>query len=255
MDNKIFLNNIVYENRVVNKFRFWFISFFNAIIIAIFYILSNNYAVYGSVISEIIVLSIAVITLGLFYTNKLKYIEKYGKKEAYHKAFYNFHVTSMPLIYVSALHPLLTLVGQSGFEINIIGILIRIFGLYFIITGIVLHRRSIKLFGLDNLFMYYVYYPELGEKKESVIHSMLRHPIYSAMSRISIGFGLLVGTPSSICCCVILPIMQLVWLKCYEEKDLLARFKSEYKNYTKQTPAIFVKIKDIHKFWKFLLGR
>lgn len=251
MENSKFLNDIVYENQKKKKLNFFLITILNSVLTFLFYCLIDRLVFYGAIMSEFIIMTIAVVVLGMFYVKKNRYIEKYGRKRGYNLAFYRYHVTAMPLIYVSAIHPLF--VSHFQFDLNIFTCLLRLVGLYFILTGMVLHRKSIKIFGLDNLFMYYVYYPELGKKTESEIHKLLRHPIYSAMSRVSIGLGFLVGTSNSILCSLVLPLMQLVWLRVYEERDLLNRFNKEYKEYMVATPAIFVKITEIKKFWEFLM--
>ncbi|SCW48531.1 Phospholipid methyltransferase [Streptococcus equinus] len=251
MENKVFLNNIIYENSTFKKLKFYFLTVFMSVVVGIFYLVLDKYSGYIQVGSEIVIMLVAVLVLGNFYMNKDKYIKKYGKVSAYNKAFFRFHVTAMPLIYVSVLHPIMI---QSSQMLPCL-VVFRMFGVYFLLSGIILHRKSIKLFGVDNLFMYYVYYPELGKKTESTIHRILRHPIYSAMSRISLGLGLLSGNFISVLCSISVPIMQVLWLSLFEEKDLIERFPQTYIEYMEITPAIFVKKDRIIDFWKFLLSK
>lgn len=151
---------------------------------------------------------------------------------------------------MSAIHPLYAANTQG----RIIPIYVSVtIGGYFILSALLLHRKSIKIFGMDNLFMYYVYFPEKSKKTESVIHSLLRHPIYSAMARISVGLGVLMGTPDSIMLGIVLPIVQFFWLKYFEEKELIERFGESYNDYIKNTNAIWNKPQNIIKYWKFLL--
>ena len=248
MDNKYFWNNIIcYDMK--KKVAFFGITIGMCLLILFTYLFFDRMFIFSQVIDEAILMTICVFTLGRFYTKKEKYIEKYGRDEAYVYAFFRFHVTTMPFIYMSALHPL-----YAANKLDIILFLpIRIiFGGYFLLSAVILHRKTIKIFGMDNLFMYYVYFPEKSKKTESVIHSMLRHPIYSAMARISIGSGLLMGTIDSIVLGLVLPISQIFWLKLFEEKELVQRFPT-YAEYIKNTNALINKPKNLFKFWKFLI--
>lgn len=250
MNNKKFMDEIVYNKNTKNKILFIFTTLGMSGLIFLFYFMFDRLFMYAQVFAEIFLMTIGVSVLGLFYVKKDKYIAKYGKIKAYRKAFYQFHVTTMPFIYMSALHPLYA--ANDGKII--LNIYVRvIIGAYFIISALLLHRKSIKIFGVDNLFMYYVYFPEKSVKTESTIHSILRHPIYSAMARVSIGLGIIMGTTDSILLGFVLPLSQFFWINLFEEKELIARFQESYKNYKKSTPAIWNKPQNIYKFWKFLL--
>ncbi len=231
------------------KVAFFGITFGMAFLILLTYLCFDRLFPFSQVAAEVLLMTICVFTLGRFYVKKSLYEDKYGREEAYVNAFFRFHVTTMPFIYMSALHPLYAANKMD----TIIPLPLRIaLGGYFLLSAIILHRKTIKIFGMDNLFMYYVYFPEKSKKTESVIHSMLRHPIYSAMARISIGSGLLMGTIDSIVLCIVLPIAQLFWLKLFEEKELVSRFPT-YADYIKSTNALINKPKNLIKFWKFLL--
>ena len=242
------MNEIICYN-AKKKFEFYGITIGMCAVIVCSYLFMDRLFPFSQVAAEILLMTICVYTLGRFYVKKSAYNEKYGREKAYLNAFYRFHVTTMPFIYMSALHPLYAANTQK----LILPLWARImFGVYFLGSAAILHRKSIKIFGMDNLFMYYVYFPEKSKKTESEIHSLLRHPIYSAMARISIGSGLLMGTVDSILLGFILPISQMFWLRLFEEKELVQRFPT-YKDYIKSTNAIINKPKNIIAFWKFIL--
>ncbi len=251
MNNELFLNNEVYRKKSSMKFTFYFLTIFIVFFIGGFYYFFDRLFPYSQIIGQILVLTVATNLLGQFYLKKEKYQRIY-KDEAYVKAFYRFHVTAMPLIYVSALHPIF---AYSTGEIINCWYINFVFGGYLILSAILLHRRTIKIFGVDNLFMYYVYYPEKGGKTDSIIHSMLRHPIYSAMMRLALGLGLLRGTLESFCVGLIIPFLQFFWLYVYEEPDLITRFGKEYKKYRHNVWALLVKPKELLLFWGFLFGK
>lgn len=102
--------------------------------------------------------------------------------------------------------------------------------------------------------MYYVYFPEESIQVESIIHSIMRHPVYSAMVRISLGTGCLMGTVDSIALGFVLPIVQYCWLRLFEEKELIERFGDGYRSYIQSTNAILSKFRNLGTFWLFLLS-
>lgn len=251
MDNKIFMNDIVCNHKKTNAFLFYFITIAEIAAIATFYYFFDRAFKYSQIVGQAVLLAFAITVLGQFYVKKKKYIAKYGVEEAYRKAFFRFHVTTMPFIYASAIHPIYAYSQTPPF----INIHVRVvIAAYFVISAIILHRRTIKIFGIDNLFMYYVYFPEKSVKTESTIHSIIRHPVYSAMARISIGLGVFAGTPETVILGTILPISQLFWLSIYEEKELVQRFGKGYADYKKNVWAIWVKPKSLGGFFNFLLG-
>ncbi|WP_024832004.1 methyltransferase family protein [Ruminiclostridium josui] len=251
MENKVFLEEKVYGKKKINQFLFYFITIGEVAALAVFYYFFDRTFKYSQIVGQALILAVGVTVLGQMYGKREKYIRKFGKGVAYRKAFYRFHVTTMPCIYTSALHPIFAY-SESG---SIINIYVRaIIAAYFVVSAVLLHRKTIKIFGVDNLFMYYVYFPEESVKTESIIHSIIRHPVYSAMSRISIGLGILRGTPVSIILGFILPISQIFWFNIFEEKELVERFGKSYIDYKKNVWAIWVKLQSLPKFWSFLIG-
>ncbi len=236
---------------------FYGITFVLLASIFLIYFLFDSLFEYSPIFFQAVLLFFATNLLGMFYIKKEKYKKIYGE-DAYVKAFFRFHVTAMPFIYMSTIHPAFTNYSSflqdfpQFFSSPYYWIHIAIGG-YLLLSGLLLHPKVIKTFGFDNLFMYYVYFPEKGEKNESPVYGMMRHPLYSAMARIALGLGILRGTVDSICVGAIIPLCQFFWLAVYEEPDLIKRFGEEYKKYQKSVWAIFVKPKYVAKFWKYLI--
>jgi len=112
--------------------------------------------------------------------------------------------------------------------------------------------RSALTFGADNIAMLYLYHPEDGRIVNTDIYKILRHPIYAGAMRVGLGLALL---NTGIFALSFIPFLLLGffgWVRLVEEKELLARFP-DYAMYRKQTPAFWVKPRDIASFWKFIL--
>jgi protein-S-isoprenylcysteine O-methyltransferase Ste14 len=250
--NHEFLSKEVFKGKLSLKFWFYFLTIGLMAILVKFYLYFDGLFPYSPLVGQLIALWIALFGLGHFFIKKEKYQVIY-KDNAYIKAFFRFHVTFIPFIYISAIHPIFILPYQNFFG-NFFYFRL-VLAAYFIISAVLLHYRTVRTFGVDNLFMYYVYNPEKSVMVQSVIHSILRHPVYSAMMRISLGLGILRGTLSSILTALILPIFnQMLWIYIFEEPDLIQRFGEKYRSYRKTVWALIVKPKNLIKFWMFLLG-
>ena len=255
MKDSNFLKEVVFNNNKINAFRFYFITILMSILVAGFFYYFDRFSKipFAPIISQALILFIALIGLGMFFTKKRR-LQKTMGDNAYRTAFYRYHVTFIPFIYISALHPLFIPTHYGIMEIENTFYIRFILAFYFLTTGILLHIRSRKLFGIDNLFMYYVYYPNESKIIKSVIHLILRHPIYSAMSRIAIGLALINGNLTSVIIALLLTCNQIFWLYFYEEPDLIKRFGCDYKQLKQKVPALFIKPKNTLIFIKFLLG-
>ncbi|MCG8339479.1 MAG: hypothetical protein MJE63_33645 [Proteobacteria bacterium] len=249
--NAHFLAEAVFQNKKSMAFLFVTQTLFFGLVTLVFFLLFDSLFPYAPLVSQFIVLVIALFGLGQFIKKKEQYKIKYGD-EAYQKAFYRFHVTFIPLIYVSAFHSVFLLPYKTGF-FEYLNVRIAIAS-YFLLSALLLHYRTNRIFGLDNLFMFYVYHPEKSALVQSVIHKILRHPVYSAMSRLAIGLAILRGTPEALAIALMLPLNQFCWINLFEEPDLSKRFGKDYEVYQKSVWAIVVKPSKLLLFWKFLLG-
>jgi protein-S-isoprenylcysteine O-methyltransferase Ste14 len=249
-----FLQNAVFQNKKTLVLAFLATTLFTGAVIIAFYLAFDRLFPFAPLVAQSVVLLTALGGLGQFFTRKDRLKKKYGEN-AYVHAFFRFHVVFIPFVYVAAIHPIFILPYRDFFNLDLFFYPRLAIASYLLLSAILLHRRTTKLFGLDNLFMYYVYHPERGVMVESVVHSVLRHPVYSAMMRLSVGLGILRGTPVSVLTALVLPLLnQLPWIYLFEEPDLLARFGESYRTYRRSVWALLVKPRDLIKFWKFLLG-
>lgn len=250
MDNKYFMRNVVYNNKTSNKVLFYTITISLIVIIGYIFYLFDNVNYYAPIVTQFIIVFLALVGLGCFYTFKKKLLSYNTPTDAYRKAFFCFHVTFIPFVYMGAIHsyfinrPLI--IDEKWFYLR------YCFVAYLLLTGVILHIRARKLFGLDNLFMYYVYHPNESNLVESVIHKIIRHPVYSAMNRIAWAGAFFSGSWVAFAVSFLFTCNQICWLNFYEEPELINRFGQSYKEFKKRTPALYPKLKDYRKFIKFL---
>jgi len=126
--------------------------------------------------------------------------------------------------------------------------------LYLLISGIMLWLRALTVFGIDNLSMMYVFFPDEGRLVESNIYSILRHPIYSAVIRIAFALVLWNGSLFALFASLMAPLTMLMWLRLVEERELIERFGDGYREYRARVPAFFnVNPRTWPVLWRFLL--
>jgi len=214
----------------------------------IYFIVSDQIPTW-TIDSEIVVLAIGFMVFSLFFSGRKAYLEKYNEG-AYRRAFLRFALPGLAIILASIAH--IAYMNGPKWPPGMITTAMAILGWYWIIVGAILWFRSVLAFGVDNLTMLYVYFPENGPIINSTIYGILRHPIYAAALRIGIGLALL---NTSIYALTFIPFFLLGftgWITLVEEKELLERFP-EYAGYRKQVPAFWVKPRNIGRFWSFLI--
>ncbi len=127
-----------------------------------------------------------------------------------------------------------------------------ILALLFTFFGFLVVIKSLSVFGIDNMALVYVYYPEESKVVNHEIYSVLRHPTYHGLFLILIGgFFLNFSVYSLIFFCMFLIGMSM-HLKFVEEKELIKRFGEEYNSYRKSVPALFFRLRDFKKYFSFL---
>ena len=126
-------------------------------------------------------------------------------------------------------------------------------GWLMLIVGVMLWVRGISAFGMDNLALLYVYYPEEGRIVDANIYSVLRHPVYAGVLRVIIGLALLNGNANSMAFILFAPLGLFGWIRLVEEKELIERFGGSYLDYRKRVPAFWPRLRDLGKFFGFLL--
>ncbi len=126
--------------------------------------------------------------------------------------------------------------------------------LYFLATGIVLWVRAILVFGIDNLSMMYVYFPNEGRLVDSNVYAILRHPVYSAAVRVVWALCLWNGSAFALFAALMGPLSMFVWLRLVEERELVERFGESYRAYRMRVPAFFgLNPRAWVGLWRFLL--
>lgn len=199
--------------------------------------------------SQIIVMASGYLILSRFFSKKKLLIEKYGDG-AYRQAFGRFALPGLAIIFAAIAH-IGYMNGPKFTNPNIL-MLFTWTGWFFIIVGGSLWVRAAIVFGIDNLTMLYVYFPEEGHMLNSSIYGVIRHPVYGAALRMSIGLALLNAGIYPIVFILILPLGVFGWLRLVEEKELLERIP-EYAEYRKRVPAFFPYPKRLPAFFNFLI--
>jgi protein-S-isoprenylcysteine O-methyltransferase Ste14 len=203
-----------------------------------------------SIDSQIIIIALGFLVLSFFFSRKKVYKEKYNEL-AYRNAFAHYGIPGLALI-MSAVAHTAYMNGPfvpHGWWTNIFITL----GWLMLIVGAALWIRGIQAFGMDNLALLYVYFPEEGKIVDSNIYSVLRHPVYAGVLRVIIGLALLNGNANSIAFILLAPLGLFGWIRLIEEKELLERFGDSYAEYRKRVPAFWPRLRDLGKFFGFVL--
>ena len=214
----------------------------------LYFILTDNIPTW-TLDSQIVVMALGYLLLSRFFTQKKKFIEKYAD-DAFRQAFGRFALPGLAVIFASIAH-IAYMNGPKFTNPTILTIFLWA-GWFFIVVGALLGVRAALTFGIDYLTMLYVYFPEEGRMIKSNIYGVIRHPIYGAALRLSIGLALLNAGIYPIVFVLILPLGVFGWLRLVEEKELLERIP-EYREHRKQVPAFFPYPNSIPAFFKFLL--
>ena len=154
-------------------------------------------------------------------------------------------MNDLTTLFSQSLLPLLGITGQLDIWIRLI-----LTG-FFTIVGLLVVRSSIMTFGIDYMTVVYLYFPEESEIQEHEIYSIVRHPAYMA--------GVILGGAAmffrfsvySILFALIVYLIFKVHIR-REEGELLERFGDGYAEYRKKVPALYVRVRDLKLFVKFL---
>lgn len=156
-----------------------------------------------SIDSEIIIGSLGFLILSLFFSRKQAYKKKYNEL-AYRNAFAHYAIPGLALLFASIAHAAYMngpFVPRGWWTIVFL-----VLGWLMLCIGVILWLRSVFTFGVDNLALLYVYYPEESRIIDSSIYSILRHPIYASALRICITLALLNGNANSIAFIIFAPL-------------------------------------------------
>ncbi|MGZ6316677.1 MAG: methyltransferase family protein [Anaerolineales bacterium] len=198
---------------------------------------------------EIVVLALGFLLVSRFFSQKDVYRKKYGEL-AFQNAYTRFCIPGLGMIMASVAH----LAYIAGPDIPDLWwkSWLAVVGWMLILIGVTLWLASVSAFGLDNAAMLYVYYPEESRAVNSGIYGMIRHPIYSGTMDVGFGLALIHGNWYALLVALILPIFFTGWVRLVEERELMQRSPA-YAEYRKNVPAFWPKLRDLPKFFGFLL--
>jgi protein-S-isoprenylcysteine O-methyltransferase Ste14 len=237
-------------NTPLQVMRFFLFSIILLCLVAVlFNSLLFNWPV-GQLIAEIVLGGLGFLLLYLFFLNRQGFKARYGPL-AYSRAASRFGF------------PGVTIIGSVIAHIRYLpGPGIPHFGWYFIVPGLgwalivvatLLGLRTVLTFGVDNLTMLYVYFPEESQLVNHKIYNILRHPAYAALQWIAFGLALLNGNWFALACAMIFSLGLWGWVHFVEEKELIRRFGPSYADYRKGVPAFWPGLRDLKGFFEFLI--
>lgn len=184
-----------------------------------------------------------------FYRWRDFYRKKYGER-AYQQIAIRYFLPGGSLMFAGILRAIWVI--GPGMEF-VPEVLRWIVGLYLLLIGLLLERKGIQSLRIDRVTLVYTVFPERGEQVQSQLYEYLRHPLYSAMARLSLGLALLSGTLPGLLCAFVFGLKLFILSK-LEEKELIQRFGESYKEYMKKVPAFFPKLGQVKNLWKELLS-
>ena len=222
------------------------------------------------IIGPLIIIFIGLSVVRQFWRVRDKYLSKYRIK-AYQKAF-KFVAIGIPMVFSVIIHSFIpndliapyriddSLTRYLGNPISglVLGfpsyfLYIRlVLSISFVGLGLTVVFKALSLFGIDNMALLYVFYPEESTLQNHEIYSILRHPTYHGLMLISMGSMLFRFSIYSILYFFIYLIGINIHLKYVEEKELIQRFGQKYKKYRETVPGFFIKLKDIKRYFSTL---
>ncbi|MFX0039283.1 MAG: methyltransferase family protein [Candidatus Heimdallarchaeota archaeon] len=222
------------------------------------------------ILGSLIVLTIGFSLVYSFWRMRNKYLEK-NRTLAYQKAF-KFVVTGIPMVISIVIHSffptdliipyqdnqsiswfLAIPISDIFFSFSAIMLSIRLaLFLIFFGLGLIVVRKALKIFGIDYMGLIYVYYPEDSTLQNHEIYSILRHPTYHSLMLFNIGSLLFRFSVYSIIYFIIFIIGINIHIKFVEERELIQRFGESYIKYRQSVPALFVRVKDLRKYFSII---
>jgi protein-S-isoprenylcysteine O-methyltransferase Ste14 len=200
--------------------------------------------------AEVLVLTLAFLSLYLFFRLKEPLKEKYGQG-AYALAFKRFIVPGLTLIVIVLVR--IRFIGGPMIPSWILEPVGTLLGWLLILVGVVLWVRAVQALGFDSLTMTYVYFPNEGKRTENAIYQKMRHPVYGAALRIALGLALLNGSWFAITLALLFGLYLWAWVRLVEEKELIERFGPSYAEYRSRIPAFWPRLRDVGGFIQFMI--
>jgi protein-S-isoprenylcysteine O-methyltransferase Ste14 len=219
-------------------------------LVTAFFSLEDRTSQFWLLDSEVAFGALGFAWLSLFFRVKANFKTKYGSL-AYSKAVSRFGYPAVAII-VAVVVRIGNIPGPPIPHLWWYPVL-PVLGWALIIVGGFLALRVLQTFGVDNLTMLYVYFPEESQLVDHKIYQVLRHPAYGAAQRIALGLALLNGTWFALICALIFMLGLWGWVHLVEEKELLERFGPSYAAYRQHVPAFWPRPRDLGRFYKFLV--
>ncbi|HIC88984.1 MAG TPA: isoprenylcysteine carboxylmethyltransferase family protein [Anaerolineae bacterium] len=213
-----------------------------------FFYLVDGWFPGAPLVTQMVVVVIGFWLVFRFFSQREAHLARYGSN-AYGYAFVRYVTTGLPFIFAAIAH-LVFVPGPRLVPLTWAAIPAA----YLLLTGVILWLRAVFTFGLDNLFMVYVYFPDEGRLVSSSIYNVIRHPVYSGVLRIGLGLALCQGNGWALLMGLLLPVGLLVWIRFVEEPELIQRFGSGYADYRKRVPALIGWPRYWPAFWRFLIA-
>ncbi len=222
------------------------------------------------IFGSLIILLIGFLLVYSFWRKRDKYLEK-NRELAYQKGF-KFVVTGVPIVISVVIHSFFPTdlfapyqdiqsiswylsipISEIFLDFSIIILSIRlVLWIIFFSLGLIVVRRALYIFGIDYMGLVYVYYPEDSTLQNHEIYSILRHPTYHSLMLFCIGSIFFRFSIYSIIYFLIFIIGINIHIKLVEERELVQRFGEDYIKYRKSVPALFVRFKDLKKYFSII---
>ncbi len=219
---------------------------------------------------SLIILIVGFLLVYSFWRKRDKYLNK-NRKLAYQKGF-KFVVTGIPMVISVVIHSffptdlivpyldnqsiswyLAIPISDIFFDFSVILLSIRlVLWLIFFGLGFMVIRKTLKIFGIDYMGLVYIYYPEDSTIQNHEIYSILRHPTYHSLMLFCIGSIFFRFSIYSIIYFLIFLIGINIHIKLVEERELIHRFGKDYIKYRESVPALFVRLKDLKKYFSII---
>ena len=237
-------------NTPLGVLRFFLLSIILFILITVLFNTMRLIWPFEQVIAEIVLGGLGFGLLYLFFRHKPDFKARFGPL-AYSKAASQFGF------------PAVTIIGAVVARIRDLPgpdiphfwgyIVLPALGWVLIVVGMLLGLRTVQIFGVDNLTMLYVYFPEESHLVNHKIYTILRHPAYAALQLIAFGLALLKGNWFALACALIFSLGLWGWVRLVEENELIGRFGPTYLDYRKRVPAFWPRLHDLRGFFGFLI--
>lgn len=220
-------------------------------LVSAFFRLEDRTSPFWLLDGEVVIGALGFALLYLFFRVRTAYKARYGPL-AYSKAVGRFGYPAVGII-AAIVARIGTIPGPVIPHFRWYPAL-AVLGWILVVDGLVLFLRALQVFGLDNLTMLYVYFPEESQLVDHQVYSILRHPAYGAAQRIALGLALLNATWFALILAAIFMLGLWGWVRLVEEKELIERFGPSYADYRRRVPAFWPRPRDLGRFYKFLLA-